>query len=92
MVPLTVMREAFRSFELLAEMIEKGNPNSVTDAAVGIFATRACIRGAFLNVRINVKGLKDKSFSEKLLAEGSEIDKKTTEREEYLISNSEKVI
>ena len=74
LVPMTVMNEALKVFDLLREMVEKGNPNSVTDAAVGVLATRACIRGAFLNVRVNVKGLKDKTFAEKLIAEGAEID------------------
>lgn len=74
LVPLTVMKEAFRVFELLREMTEKGNPNSVTDGAVGVLAVRACIRGAFLNVRINVTGLKDKTKAEELTAEAKKID------------------
>ncbi len=69
LVPLTVMQEAARSFELLSEMIKKGNPNSVTDAAVGVLATRACIRGAYMNVQINVKDLKDRAFANSLLAQ-----------------------
>jgi glutamate formiminotransferase/formiminotetrahydrofolate cyclodeaminase len=76
LVPLTVMKEAFKTFELLGEMVRKGNPNSVTDAAVGVLATRACIRGAYLNVRINVSGLKDRAFAEKLIAEGRAIEEK----------------
>lgn len=85
MVPLTVMREALKSFELLEEMINKGNPNSVTDAAVGVLATRACIRGAFLNVRVNVKGLNDRTYAESLLAEGREMDSRASEAEDKLI-------
>ena len=65
MIPLAVMREAFKSFELLEKMVATGNPNSVTDAAVGVLATRACIRGAYLNVRINVATLKDREFAER---------------------------
>lgn len=74
LVPLAVMKEAFKAFPLLKEMVEKGNPNSVTDAAVGVLAVRACIRGAYLNVRVNLKGLKDKSFAGRLVSEGKEID------------------
>lgn len=74
LVPLTVMKEAFKVFKLLEEMTVKGNPNSVTDGAVGVLAVRACIRGAFLNVKINVKGLKDKAKSEELTTEAKEID------------------
>ncbi|MFN2337045.1 MAG: glutamate formimidoyltransferase [Bacteroidales bacterium] len=75
MVPLTVMKEASRTFELLKEMTEKGNPNSVTDGAVGVLAVRACIMGAFLNVRINVKSLKDRAKAGELVAEAQAIDK-----------------
>lgn len=85
LVPLTVMQEAVKTFELLSEMIKKGNPNSVTDAAVGVLATRACIRGAFLNVQVNVKGLKDRVFVEDLLTRGREIERLAAASEEELI-------
>jgi glutamate formiminotransferase/formiminotetrahydrofolate cyclodeaminase len=85
LVPLTVMKEAYKNFELLAEMIKKGNPNSVTDAAVGVLATRACIRGAFLNVQVNVKGLKDRKTADFLLAQGRELEVKAAEYEEKLL-------
>jgi len=52
---------------------------------VGVLATRACIRGAFLNVRINVKGLKDTVFADTLLAQGKELEASAAEIEEELI-------
>ena len=61
-VPLKVMETASKSYELLAEMAEKGNPASVSDVGVGALATRACIAGAALNVRINLAQLKDEKF------------------------------
>ncbi len=85
LIPLTVMREAFKNFELLEQMVMTGNPNSVTDAAVGVLATRACIRGAFLNVRINVAALKDREFADSLVREGSEIDDRAATLEEGII-------
>jgi len=86
LVPLTVMKEAFKVFELLEEMTLKGNPNSVTDGAVGVLAVRACIRGAFLNVKINVKGLKDRSKAEELIAEAQLIDEAAAHLEEEIIA------
>jgi glutamate formiminotransferase/formiminotetrahydrofolate cyclodeaminase len=91
-VPMTVMKEALKVFELLREMIEKGNPNSVTDAAVGVLATRACIRGAFLNVNINVKGLKDRDFADRLITEGKEIDERAAEHEDFLLDMTNRQI
>jgi len=61
-VPLKVMETASKSYELLAEMAERGNPASVSDVGVGALATRACIEGAALNVKINLAQLKDEKF------------------------------
>src|SRR6266699_5497129 len=61
-IPLKVMETAAKSYELLVEMAEKGNPASVSDVGVGALATRACIEGAALNVRINLNQLKDEKF------------------------------
>jgi len=61
-IPLKVMETAAKSYELLAEMAEKGNPASVSDVGVGALATRACVDGAALNVRINLGQLKDEKF------------------------------
>jgi glutamate formiminotransferase len=66
-VPLKVMETASKSYELLAEMAEKGNPASLSDVGVGALATRACIEGAALNVRINLTQLKDEKFKGALL-------------------------
>jgi len=66
-VPLKVMETASKSYELLAEMAERGNPASVSDVGVGALATHACIEGAALNVRINLAQLKDESFKTALL-------------------------
>jgi len=65
-VPLKVMETAAKSYELLAEMAENGNPASVSDVGVGALATRACIEGAAMNVRINLGQLKDEKFKDHL--------------------------
>src|SRR5437762_344883 len=61
-VPLRVMETAFKSYQILAEMAEQGNPASVSDVGVGLLAVRACIEGAAKNVRINLKSLKDEKL------------------------------
>jgi glutamate formiminotransferase/formiminotetrahydrofolate cyclodeaminase len=66
-VPLKVMETASKSYQLLSEMVEKGNPNSISDVGVGALATRACVEGAALNVRINLGQLKDEKFKSTLV-------------------------
>ena len=61
-IPFKAMETAFKSYQLLSEMADKGNPASISDVGVGALATRACIEGAAMNVRINLAGLKDERF------------------------------
>jgi glutamate formiminotransferase/formiminotetrahydrofolate cyclodeaminase len=72
-VPLKVMETASKSYELLSEMADKGNPASISDVGVGALATRACIEGAALNVRINLGQLKDEEFKTALANKVQEI-------------------
>ena len=55
-------------------MVQTGNPNSVSDAGVGALCARTAVQGAFLNVKINAKGLDDKENADDILAEASAID------------------
>jgi glutamate formiminotransferase/formiminotetrahydrofolate cyclodeaminase len=72
-IPLRVMETASRSYALLAEMAEKGNPASISDVGVGALATRACVEGAALNVRINLGQLKDEKAKSALLKKADRI-------------------
>jgi glutamate formiminotransferase/formiminotetrahydrofolate cyclodeaminase len=89
LVPFTVMETAFSGFEIIREMIGKGNPSSITDAAVGALALRSCIKGAFLNVQINASGLFDKEFVKDLLDKGRAIELKAISEEENILKEVE---
>jgi glutamate formiminotransferase/formiminotetrahydrofolate cyclodeaminase len=80
-IPLRTMERSFEVFEIVKVMAEHGNPNSVSDAGVGALCARSAVLGAFLNVKINAAGLKDRAYAEKVLALGSEIESKAVERE-----------
>lgn len=85
-VPARVMQLCYDSMEVAEAMAEIGNPNSVTDAAVGALAARAGVRGAFLNVRINAAGLEDKARVAEFLALGEKLCKLTEEREAKILA------
>jgi glutamate formiminotransferase/formiminotetrahydrofolate cyclodeaminase len=72
-VPLRVMETAFRSYEILAAMAERGNPASISDVGVGLLGSRSCINGAAMNVRVNLAGLKDEKFKSAALKKVQEI-------------------
>ena len=63
-VPLNVMETASKSYALLAEMAEKGNPASISDVGVGALATHACIEGAALKSALSDKVRKISADSE----------------------------
>jgi glutamate formiminotransferase/formiminotetrahydrofolate cyclodeaminase len=72
-VPLQTMQLAFAGFEIVEAMIEKGNPNSITDAAVGALCVRTAVYGAWLNVKVNLSGFKDQTFVEATFQEANAI-------------------
>lgn len=84
-VPLTTMKEAYATFDLLEAMARNGNPASVSDAGVGALAARAAVLGAYLNVKINAVGLKDRSVADKILTEASELATSANQRESEIL-------
>ncbi len=80
-VPLRTMRESVKVFDLAEPMARQGNPASVSDAGVGALAARAAVLGAYLNVRINAAGLKDREQADKLLKEAADIAATAIRRE-----------
>ena len=88
-VPLKTMQVCFSGYEIAQAMVEKGNPNSVTDAGVGALCIRTAIYGAYLNVKINASGLKDKSTAEKLVAEATAILQQSNALEQEILKATE---
>ena len=91
-VPLKVMRTSNNAFELLKVMAQKGNPNSASDAGVGALCVRAAIHGAYLNVKINVPGLKDKKYVKAALAEAKRIAANADKQEKLILKLVEKAL
>jgi glutamate formiminotransferase/formiminotetrahydrofolate cyclodeaminase len=79
-IPLKVMETASKSYQILSEMAEKGNPASISDVAVGLLAVRGCIEGAAMNVRINLADQKDEKLKSVLLKRVTEIIADSTSR------------
>lgn len=84
-VPLSTMKAASETFDVLQQMAEKGNPASVSDAGVGALAARAAVLGAELNVKINAAGLKDREAADRILREAEEIASSACQREKAIL-------
>ncbi|MFT4659769.1 MAG: glutamate formiminotransferase/formiminotetrahydrofolate cyclodeaminase [Patiriisocius sp.] len=84
-VPFEVMKTCYESMEVMKEMAERGNPNSISDAGVGALCARAAVLGAFMNVKINCGDLEDKDFVADMMSKGNEIQEKTIALEKEII-------
>ncbi len=85
-IPFQVMETAHNSMEVMREMVKKGAQSSLSDAAVGILCARTAVVGAFFNVRINAKDIKDRVFAEKIIAKGQKIYESALEIEKETIA------
>lgn len=87
--PFRVMQVAYDSMQVMKAMAEFGNPNSLTDAAVGALCARTAVRGAFLNVKINCVDCQDKDFVNDILEKGQSIVDKVTNLEKEIMTFTE---
>lgn len=86
-VPLKVMQTAYNSMEVMNEMAKHGLQNSLSDAGVGALCARTAVIGAYLNVRINAKDIKNRDKAEQILSEAREIKMKAIALEEQIVSD-----
>ncbi len=84
--PLNVMRVSCDQFPLLDAMTKEGNPNSVSDAGVGAACVLAAIEGGWLNVMINMSGLKNKKAAAAFKKEADELLSKAREEKERIFN------
>lgn len=58
-VPFNTMKLGFEALKLVESLIGKSNPNCSSDLGVGALHLKACIEGSWLNVKINLPGVKN---------------------------------
>ena len=85
-IPFKVMETSFQSMEIMQAMLKDGLKNSLSDAGVGVLCARAAVIGAYFNVRINAKDIKDRDFASVILNKAATIYKKTIALEQETIS------
>ena len=72
-VPFRTMQLGYEGLMLAKTMIGKSNPNAASDLGVAILNLTACIKGAWLNVLINLPGVKDEEKAAYYAAEGKKM-------------------
>jgi len=72
-VPLKVAYKCLNILSLSEEVAEKGNINVVSDAGVAVLMAEAALESAILNVKINLKMIKDEKVRTELSSSIKEI-------------------
>jgi glutamate formiminotransferase/formiminotetrahydrofolate cyclodeaminase len=85
-IPFKVMETAYNSMEVMHAMTREGLQNSLSDAGVGVLCARTAVIGAYFNVRINAKDIKDRVFADRILENAKNIFQKTIAKEQEIIS------
>ena len=85
-VPFQVMETAYNSMEVSKAMLTDGMESSLSDAAVGILCAKTAVTGAYFNVKINAKDIKDRVFAEDIIKSAEDIYQKTVAIEQETIA------
>ena len=85
MVPFEIGELANQIFDLAELASQKGNQNLITDGIIAAINARAAVKSAFLNVRINLSGIKDESFVAELISKMHAIEKDLDDKESAII-------
>lgn len=83
--PLETVRASFDQLDFLYEMAAQGNPNSVSDAGVGAVCAMAAVEGGWMNVIINLGGLKDKALGDKIREEANALLERARDKKEKIV-------
>ncbi len=67
--PLASVRASLEALRATRGLLDVANPNLITDVGVAAVLLEAAARGAYLNVAINLKSIKDADLVEKTRAE-----------------------
>lgn len=71
--PYAMMRFILRALEVTQGAVGKSNTNAASDLGVAALHLKAGLQGAWLNVLINLSGIKDEEFVAKYRHDGQEI-------------------
>jgi formiminotetrahydrofolate cyclodeaminase len=84
-VPLETARNCEQILDVAMVVANKGNQNSITDAAVSALMAQAGVESAILNVKINLGSIKDETFVKKISSELDKLQKNTSNKKEEIM-------
>ena len=85
--PFEMIQCSYSGLVLIAEMFGKYNKNAASDLGVAVLSLKASAEGAWLNVLINLDGIRDEIFCAKYMISGSDLILRVTELADDIHAN-----
>ena len=76
--PLLIMKKCNQLLDLIVRLIKYGNQNSFSDTAVAVELLYSSIKGAYYNVKINLRDIDDKKYIKEKKQESDNIISKSS--------------
>ncbi|HUT00510.1 MAG TPA: cyclodeaminase/cyclohydrolase family protein [Candidatus Thermoplasmatota archaeon] len=89
-VPLETARKCIQVLEIARIVAEKGNKNSISDAAVSALMAQTGVQAAMLNVRINLNSIKDTKYVQQVSTELHDLLQNAMEKSAEILGIVEK--
>jgi formiminotetrahydrofolate cyclodeaminase len=89
-IPLETARKCIQVLEIARIIAEKGNKNSISDAAVSALMAQTGVQAAILNVRINLSSIKDTKYVQQVSTELHELLQNAMEKSAEILGIVEK--
>ncbi|KPK77690.1 MAG: formiminotransferase-cyclodeaminase, partial [Phycisphaerae bacterium SM23_30] len=74
-LPLETAQWSLQTLKIAETVAQHGNPNTITDAAVGAQVAFAGIKGGLYNARINLKNIADETFINQMKQQCIDLEK-----------------
>ncbi|MFH1100973.1 MAG: cyclodeaminase/cyclohydrolase family protein [Methanobacteriota archaeon] len=84
-VPLETAQACERVLDVALLVAEKGNKNSITDAAVSALLAHAGVESALLNVKINLSSIKDAAFVQTLSSDMEQVQQNASDKTKQIL-------
>ncbi|MGH2349888.1 MAG: cyclodeaminase/cyclohydrolase family protein [bacterium] len=78
-IPLTTAEQAVLVLALMPDLARAGNPNAISDVGVAAVLAHAAVRGALLNVAINVKSITEAAYRDAATVRMDELRRRADE-------------
>ena len=91
-IPMETAKKCFRVIELADTLVEKGNPNSVSDAGVAAEVALAGVSGACMNVLINLTSVEDETYCDDMRNKVEDIMEKAESMQKFVFEKTMNII